>query len=209
MKSKITKNCSMESQTSPVDPPETVKQLSNKYTYNESNTLLQNVVEFTRSLNISKNQIEHLKNLTEEQASSKLWLEQRWVRMIASDFHRICSRMNTLTKKPDENANNLLKSLLYSKPFESEERKYGTFMEPHAIQKFISENKRIHKNFILSESGLVLIEESPFIGAFPYSNVDCSCCGTGLLEVKCPRSIKPSYENLSFPTLGENDKVIL
>ena len=72
MKSKITKNSSMEPETSPVDPPETVKQLSNKYTYNESNTLLQNVVEFTRSLNVSKNQIEHLKNLTKEQASSKL-----------------------------------------------------------------------------------------------------------------------------------------
>ena len=50
MKSKITKNSSMEPQTSPVDPPETVKQLSN-----ESNTLQQNVVEFTRSLNVSKN----------------------------------------------------------------------------------------------------------------------------------------------------------
>ena len=66
----------MEPQTSPVNPPETVKQLSNKYTYNESNTLLQNVVEFTRSLNVSKSQTEHLKNLTKEQvASPELWLE--------------------------------------------------------------------------------------------------------------------------------------
>ena len=56
MKSKITaENSLIEPQTSPVDPPETVKQLSNKYTYNESHTLLQNVVEFTRSLNFSKN----------------------------------------------------------------------------------------------------------------------------------------------------------
>ena len=89
----------MEPQTSPVDPPETVKQLSNKYTYNESNTLLENVVEFTRPRNVSKNQIGHLKNLAKEQASSELWLEQRWGRMTASDFQRICSRMNTLTKK--------------------------------------------------------------------------------------------------------------
>ena len=72
MKSKITNNYSMEPQTSPVDPPETVKQLSNKYIHNESDTLQQNVVEFTRSLNVSKNQIEHLKNLAQEQAFSKL-----------------------------------------------------------------------------------------------------------------------------------------
>ena len=132
----------MEPQTSPVDPPETVKQLGNKFTFNESNTLQQNVVEFTRSLNIWKNQIEHLKNITKEQASSKLWLEQRRGRMAASNFHRICSRMKTLTKKPGKNPNNLLRSLLSSKPFESEETKNGKSMEPHAIQKFISENKR-------------------------------------------------------------------
>ena len=96
MKSKITvKNSSMEPQTPPVDPPETLTQLSNKYTYNKSNALLQNVVEFTRSLNVSKNQTEHLKKLTKEQTSSKLWLEQCWGRMTASNFHRICSRMTT------------------------------------------------------------------------------------------------------------------
>ena len=85
-------------------------------------------------------------------------------------------------------------------------------MEPHAIQKFISENKRLHKNFNVSESGLVLMEENPFIGPLPDSNVDCSCWRSGLLEVKCPSSIKhekPFHKNLSFLTLGENGKVTL
>ena len=97
--------------------------------------------------------------------------------------------MNALTKKPDENPNNLLRPLLYSKLFESEETKYGKSMEPYAIQKFISENKRLHKNFDVSESGLVLMEENPYIGALPDLNVDCFCYGSGLLEVKCPSSI--------------------
>ena len=44
IKSKITKSSSMKPQTSPVHPPKTVKRLSNKFTYNESNTLQQNVV---------------------------------------------------------------------------------------------------------------------------------------------------------------------
>ena len=51
-----------------------------------------------------------------------------------------------------------------------------------------------------------------FIGTSPDSNVDCSCCGSGLLEVKCSSSIKrekPSHENISFLTLGENDKITL
>ena len=67
--------------------------------------------------------------------------------MTASHFHRMCLRMNALTKKPDENPNNLLRSLLYSKPFESEETKYGKSMEPYAIQKFISEKKKIAQKF--------------------------------------------------------------
>ena len=40
-------------------------------------------------------------------------------------------------------------------------------MEPHAIQEFISENRRLHKKFNASKSGLVFMEENPFIGASP------------------------------------------
>ena len=87
-----------------------------------------------------------------------------------------------------------------SKTFESEETKYGKSMKPHAIQIFITENKRLHENFNVSKSVLVLMEENPFIGASPDSNVDCSCCGSGLLEVKCSTSIKrekPSHKKKS------------
>ena len=54
-----------------------MKQLSNKFIYNKSNTGSQNAVEFTRPLNILKTHIAHLKNLTKEQLCSKLWLEPR------------------------------------------------------------------------------------------------------------------------------------
>ena len=50
------------------------------------------------------------------------------------------------------------------------------------------------------------MEENPFMEASPDSNVDCSCCGSGLLEVKCPNSIKrekPSHENDNV-TLKQN-----
>ena len=82
MKSKTTaKNFPMEPQTFPLDPPETVKQLSNKYTYIESNTLLQNVVEFTRSLNVSK---KHLRNFS--------WsnVEVKWLPQIFTEYAQEC-----------------------------------------------------------------------------------------------------------------------
>ena len=39
-------------------------------------------------------------------------------------------------------------------------------MERHAIQKFISKNKKLHKNFNVSDSGLILMEENPFYKGF-------------------------------------------
>ena len=131
----------MEPQTSPVDPPETVQQLSNKYTYSESNTLLQNVIEFTRSLNVLKNHIEHLKNLTKEQASSKHWLKQCSSRMTASNFHRIYSRMNTLTKKADENPSNLLRSLLYSNHLKKKKQNMGNLWNHMLFKNLLAKTK--------------------------------------------------------------------
>ena len=80
------------------------------------------------------------------------------------------------------------------------------------FKKFLAKTKDCTKISMCQESGLDLVEENPFIGASPDSNVDCSCCWSGLLEVKCPSSIKrekSSHENLSFLTLWENDKVTL
>ena len=105
-----------------------------------------------------------------------------------------------------------MRSLLYSKPFESEEKKYRKSMEPLATQNFFSKDKRLHKHFNVSEIRLVHMEENPFIRASSDSNADSSCCGSGLFEVKCPGSIKsekPSHKNLSFLTLGEDYKVTL
>ena len=47
-----------------------------------------------------------------------------------------------------------------------------------------------HQSFILKQSGLLLDPANPFIGASPDGVVHCSCCGTGVLEIKCPYSCK-------------------
>lgn len=43
-----------------------------------------------------------------------------------------------------------------------------------------------HSNFTVTQSGLHVSVEYPFLGASPDGIVSCSCCGTGLLEIKCP-----------------------
>ena len=47
-----------------------------------------------------------------------------------------------------------------------------------------------HKSFKIMSSGLVLDPTYPFMGASPDGLVSCSCCGNGVLEIKCPYTCK-------------------
>ena len=47
-----------------------------------------------------------------------------------------------------------------------------------------------HQDCEVVKSGFVINEEGPFLGVSPDGVVKCSCCNTGLLEIKCPYKIK-------------------
>ena len=69
----------------------------------------------------------------------------------------------------------------------------------HAKTKYKKLCKKKHKNLKISETGLVIYKEKPFIAVSPDLEVECDCCGLGLVEIKCPYSIKgekPSSQNL-------------
>ena len=42
----------------------------------------------------------------------------------------------------------------------------------------------------VKESGLILDPMCPFVGASPDGVITCTCCGTGVLKIKCPYSCK-------------------
>ena len=52
------------------------------------------------------------------------------------------------------------------------------------------QNKDKHSNFSLLESGLVINPLYPHFGATPDGIVQCTCCGRGVVEVKCPYRCK-------------------
>ena len=47
-----------------------------------------------------------------------------------------------------------------------------------------------HSGFIIKSCGFIVDKEAPFLGASPDALVECTCCGYGVLEVKCPFSAK-------------------
>lgn len=68
--------------------------------------------------------------------------------------------------------------------------------------------KENHTSFVSSASGFVIDHCHPYIGASPDGIVSCSCCGKGVVEVKCPHSSRDSFpteDTLSFCLCKQSD----
>ena len=76
---------------------------------------------------------------------------------------------------------------------------YGCKYENIAREEHIESYSKIHKTFFVIKSGLILHPSYPFFGATPDRIVNCSCCGPGVLEIKCPFHCKEkSFENATI-----------
>ena len=119
----------------------------------------------------------------------------------------MCTRVNTLPKKLDEVTHSLLETTVgVNVASPTKAIKHGRALEPHAKRKYVSEFRRKHLNFNSKDIGLVLFKQYPYLGASPDLILECTCCGKGVVEIKCPSSIageKPSYENYSHLEVTE------
>ena len=89
--------------------------------------------------------------------------------------------------------------------------KYGSEIEPVAKAFYLETFKRNHKDVKYRECGLFIHETKQFLGASPDLLVECSCCGKGILEVKCPFCFAndiPTHLNLDY-LVRINDEVTL
>ncbi|XP_066924721.1 uncharacterized protein [Clytia hemisphaerica] len=129
--------------------------------------------------------------LTEKQSSSKVWFAQRKGRITASKFRRVYTKMNSLKRDENKDHTKLVSDLMgyIEKPL-SDDMRFGISMEMHAKKIYRSKNAKTHKNLKVKESGLVILESHPWIGASPDLLVECDCHGLGLVEIKCPGSIR-------------------
>ena len=123
---------------------------------------------------------------TRGQSKCKLWYEQRAGHITASILRKV---LHTDFSKPSVS---LLKSICYPQTtkFFSEACEYGQQHEADALHIYSDNMKSTHPFFELQKSGLVLDTENPFIGASPDGIISCSCCGKGVVEVKCPFSCR-------------------
>ena len=92
--------------------------------------------------------------------------------------------------------------------------RWGRKNEDKAISDYKTEMVQNHGDFEMHTVGLLISTKYPFLGATPDGVVSCSCCGSGLLEVKCPykyRDIIPSDitdANFCLQTQPDGTKVL-
>jgi hypothetical protein len=72
--------------------------------------------------------------------------------------------------------------------------------------------KENHVNFMIEECGLMLDGEQSYLGASPDLLISCSCCGAGVVEIKCPlTSFKqsPTPHTVLFLTEDKSRKTVV
>ena len=119
------------------------------------------------------------------QSESLLWYEHRKGRITASKFGAVC---HTSLQTPSRS---LVSSILQrSSPPKTAAMCWGIENEAVARQAYIETMTENHMCFECETSGLYVNPVSPHLGASPDGIVCCQCCGQGLLEIKCPYSVR-------------------
>ncbi|XP_068727257.1 uncharacterized protein [Montipora capricornis] len=103
------------------------------------------------------------------------------------------SRMLSVLRKTDEagkvkdqqSTDNLTIQILgYKKEVTTKAMNWGLMNEPLARKRYKRISQKCHTNLSVSETGLVLSVDWPYVGPSPDAVVHCSCCGPGAAEFK-------------------------
>lgn len=166
--------------------PRTISSFYNpRYHKLSSKLLQQKSASVFKELKITKEESEYLVQSTCLQSQSKTWFEHRKGRLTASRFRAIC---HTSVIKPAES---LVKQILQqAPPPKGAALAWGLQNESKAKQQYEVTMKAVHSSFQVKDTGLHVNTAYPYLGASPDGLVSCSCCGAGLLEIKCPYSVR-------------------
>ena len=93
---------------------------------------------------------------------------------------------------PDKPSKSLIKMICYPSAhrFSNAATKWGISNESKAREAYEFSIADQHLNLSVADSGLLINQNWPFLGASPDGLVFCDCCGKGLCEIKCPYKYK-------------------
>ena len=130
-----------------------------------------------------------------DQANSKDWFALSAGRITAS---KIRAAVHTNIEKPSVSS---IKTICYPSKY----TRWGCDHEEEAVKEY-------EKGLQISPTGLVIHPSYPHLGASPDRILTCDCCGSGVLEVKCPflckqKTIMEASEDPKFCLTKDVDDV--
>lgn len=139
-----------------------------------------------KSLNVTSEQANNVQIATRQQSKTKLWHKFRAGRVTASKARSVVKTNISLPSKT------LIKSICYPDlmKFSTQATRWGCDNESTAKSEFKEKMMAFHENFTVDDCGFFIDPNNFYIGASPDAIVSCDCCGSFLLEVKCPFSAK-------------------
>ncbi|KAM7307962.1 uncharacterized protein ISCGN_011597 [Ixodes scapularis] len=137
---------------------------------------------FASSLKVDQEVADKIEETTRTQHRSAKWFAFRSGRTTASTARAVCHT------SMDAPALSLLKKICHPEKcvFRSPATTWGIEHEDEARQLYTEVMGLSHPSFTCVNSGLLIRPDLPFIAATPDGATECSCCGLGLVEVKCP-----------------------
>ena len=170
-----------------------------------SEALEQLCADTSRQLAVTKSEADLIEECTRNQASSAAWHEQRSGRITASVAH---AAMHTDPRSPSRSVLQRIcgppvgelrvPAVLWGKQHEHDAQELYNYTHGEQTHLRISPvgemtEPTLHDTTFVSKSGLVVSTERPFLGASPDGIIQCSCCGKGVLEIKCPFVLKEAH----------------
>ena len=166
-------------------PPPLTKLYREEYKHLSNEALKEASKGIFISLKVSEEDSENIEWCTRSQSKCSIWHEQRCGRITASAFHDI------LVRKASSDPDVLVKRLIMKKDLSNIPAiSWGIEHEDEAKGVYILKQTSTHENFRCTKAGLVINPQYPYLGASPDGVTHCSCCGDGLIEIKCPFSVK-------------------
>lgn len=147
------------------------------------NTILEHLPKLTLQ------DIADINMVTTGQNENQAWHKMREGRITSSNFYQVYTKVSSLLRNPDCDVNTLLSYIMGYKHINPNIKsiKHGLETEPIAKKCYIEDYHKLgHTDISVSDCGLFVDIESPYLAASPDVLISCSCCGIGMAEIKCP-----------------------
>ena len=149
-------------------------------------------------LGLTEEKITTVEKETRQQSNCRLWFQLKAGRVSSSTMKSCC---RTTIDKPSMS---LIKKICYPEAyrFSTEATRWGCTHEKVACEAYKNIMKNKHTHFTVKDSGFIMSKEYQFMGASPDGMTDCSCCGLGCLEIKCPLCLHDSVVDIGLEKNG-------